>query len=85
LCDSHEGRAFYFPEFGDIDDDGDMDGDILVLRNTGSSTAPAFGAPATNPLGLSSLYRIPAPALGDLDLMVGEHDGYMEFFEDTAI
>jgi hypothetical protein len=89
--------TFYFPEFGDIDDDGDQDlvlgsedGNILVVRNSGSATAPTFGTPAVNPLGLTSLYRISAPALGDLDrdgdldLMVGEERGNLVYFENTG-
>ena len=89
--------TFHFPELGDIDDDGDLDlflgdrdGNILVLRNTGSSTAPAFGAPAVNPLGLTAVTYIAAPTLGDLDrdgdpdLFVGEEGGNFQYFRNTG-
>ncbi|MBW2262429.1 MAG: VCBS repeat-containing protein [Deltaproteobacteria bacterium] len=89
--------SFYFPELGDIDGDGDMDlflgerdGDVLLLRNTGTSSSPAFAAPVTNPLGITAVTQIAAPALGDLDrdgdldLIVGEEGGDLMYFQNTG-
>jgi len=86
-----------FPEFADIDDDGDLDlftgnvyGEIWFYRNTGTASSPAFAAPALNPFGLSSTYYLAAPALtdldrdGDMDMLVGEEGGDFQYFENTG-
>jgi hypothetical protein len=85
------------PGFTDIDGDGDLDalfggfdGDILFFRNTGSSTAPAFAAPETNPFGLADADFDSHPTFGDLDddgdtdLLVGNELGNTLFFRNTG-
>jgi hypothetical protein len=84
------------PDFADIDDDGDLDafvgeggGNTIFFANTGTASAPAFAAPATNPFGLADagLYSSPAFADldgdGDLDAFVGNGPG-TNFFENTG-
>jgi hypothetical protein len=81
----------------DIDGDGDLDifqgqyyGAIDYFENTGTSTAPAFGAPQTNPFGLVNTLSISIPTAadmdndGDIDLLVGEIYGSMTYFENTG-
>jgi hypothetical protein len=74
------------PSFGDFDSDGDLDGffghadgNFVLFENTGTTSAPAFAAPVTNP-GAPTLYDIgerTTPQLvdldgdGDLDLVAG--------------
>jgi hypothetical protein len=83
------------PEFADLDADGDLDlvmgrsdGNLLVFLNTGTTAAPAFAAPVTNPFGLVDVDAIePDPADldgdGDVDLLVGGVAGLV-FFENTG-
>ncbi len=86
-----------FPAFADLDGDGDMDllvgesdGSFEYFQNTGTPTKPHFAAPVKNPFGLHSIKGIAAPALvdldgdGDMDLLVGEYDGVMEYFQNTG-
>ncbi|WP_339883270.1 FG-GAP-like repeat-containing protein, partial [Polaribacter vadi] len=91
-----------YPTFGDIDNDGDLDllsgaarssaGNPIFyyFENTGSSTAPQFSAPISNPFGLtlSSPYiRIQLGDLdsdGDLDLMGGDQYGKFLYFENIG-
>ncbi len=74
--------------FEDIDGDGDFDllfggasGNLFLLQNTGTGTAPKFAAPVTNPLGLSNVGAYSRPAFadidgdGDKDLFVGNSAG----------
>jgi len=81
----------------DFDDDGDVDllvggyyGDFVYYENTGTSANPAFGAPTSNPFGLSSVYQyafITSTDLdndGDIDILVGEYYGNLVYFENTG-
>ena len=73
------------PIFVDIDNDGDQDafignlaGNILFSRNTGTVSAPAFAAAITNPFGLTNVGAQANPAFldsdgdGDLDLLLAD-------------
>ena len=84
------------PTFGDMDGDGDMDlivgtsnADILYYENTGTTTAPAFGASQSNPFGISASGYSASPALadmdndGDLDLFIGLSDE-MRYYTNTG-
>jgi hypothetical protein len=84
------------PSMVDLDQDGDLDlltgidnGDFSYYENTGTSTAPSFAAPVTNPFGLIAITPYVLPCFGDLDndgdydLMVGEQYGNMTYFENT--
>ena len=81
------------PTFVDIDGDGVLDalvgnkaGDILLFRNTGSTSSPAFASAETNPFGLSNEGGYATPTFvdidgdGDLDAFVGNIAGDTLFF-----
>jgi hypothetical protein len=81
---------------GDLDGDGDPDivageanGTFLYLANTGSAEAPAFAVTA-NPLAGQDVGAFSSPALGDLDgdgdldLVAGEQDGRLLYYENTG-
>jgi hypothetical protein len=85
------------PSFADVDGDGDLDGligeidgNVLFLRNTGSAQSPAFAAPVSNPFGLADIGAFSAPVFadldddGDLDALVGASDGHTLFFRNTG-
>ena len=85
------------PTFVDIDGDGDLDafignedGNTIFFRNTGSSSAPAFASPSTNPFGLADVGYTASPTFvdidgdGDLDAFIGEGDGKTIFFRNTG-
>lgn len=87
------------PTFVDIDNDGDMDlfygntdGNFYYLENTGTSIAPAFGVPQTNPFGLVhfAYANILTPTFadidndGDFDLLSGDNSGKFFYFENTG-
>lgn len=88
---------FSITSFVDLDDDGDMDlmvgeygGVMQYFKNNGTPTAPQFAAPQQNPFGLTSTVDLAAPTFadldvdGDLDMLVGEYYGNMQYFENTG-
>ncbi len=94
------------PELVDLDADGDFDllvgetfydevagmryGDFSFFENIGTTTAPSFATPITNPFGLEPADNINIPSVGDvdgdgdLDIMTGELDGNLAYFENTG-
>jgi hypothetical protein len=71
-------EAYLFPQFVDIDDDGDYDvftagyldyqgNKILFFENTGTPEAPNFAAPVENPFGIPALEETTLLSFGDLD------------------
>ena len=86
------------PTFGDFDGDGDFDalvgensGKTNYFENTGSAQKRAFAAPVTGgPFGLEDVGKRNAPVAadidgdGDIDVLVGEYDGNVNFFENVA-
>ena len=85
------------PALTDLDGDGDIDllvgeynGALKYFQNTGTSLNPQFAAPQVNPFGLVSTYNVSVPAFadldgdGDMDLLVGEYYGAMQYFQNTG-
>ena len=91
--------SFAAPALVDLDNDGDMDlvsgddsGTLLYFENTGASTTPNF-VPRTgtaNPFDGFDVGSDSAPVFGDLDadgdmdVVVGEKDGKLNYFENTG-
>ena len=87
------------PSFADLDGDGDLDavvgeayGSLNYFENTGTAIAPAFTARtgAANPFDGVDVGFFSAPSFadldgdGDLDAVVGEVDGTLNYFENTG-
>jgi hypothetical protein len=90
---------FSAPTLSDIDDDGDLDavvgeagGTLLYYENTGNSTTMAFVARtgSSNPFDAIDVGITSTPKLadvdgdGDLDAVVGEYAGILNYFRNTA-
>lgn len=86
-----------FPAFADFDEDGDQDllvgeyyGNFQYFENTGDVDNPEFAAAVENPFGLGQMIEIAVPAVadvdldGDLDLLVGEKNGFVRYFENEG-
>lgn len=87
------------PHLVDLDGDGDYDllfgeyyGDLKYHQNTGTATNPIFSSVAqTNPFGLQAGYYVAFIASGDLDndgdidLLIGEYYGNMNYYRNTTI
>ena len=80
-----------------MDADGDFDlmlgeygGNFVYFENSGSDTAAAFAPYALNPFGLDTVKQFACISFGDLDfdgdmdLMVGEYLGALQYFENVG-
>ena len=87
------------PAFADVDGDGDLDafvgaadGTLAYFVNTGTGTDPVFEVRtgAANPLAGVDVGSMATPVFadmdgdGDLDAIVGEADGLLNYFENTG-
>jgi len=92
-------QTYYFaaPTAADLDNDGDLDllvgeyyGNMMYFENTGTANAPAFAAGVSNPFGITQAYQFAFPEFvdldgdGDMDLLVGEYYGTLQFYENTG-
>ena len=87
------------PTFADVDGDGDLDlvvgenrGNLDFYENTGTASAPTYTVRTgtANPFNGIDAVRFSAPTFadidgdGDLDLVVGEQNGNLDFYENTG-
>ena len=86
------------PTFADLDNDGDLDlvvgehGYLNYYENTGSRSQPDFRerTDTANPLKNVQWYSHSVPSFadldndGDLDLVVGEYEGILHYYENTG-
>jgi Ca2+-binding RTX toxin-like protein len=90
---------FNAPTLADIDGDGDLDlvvgannGTVNYYKNTGSAIAPSYTEQidTNNPFNGIAIGSLSAPTLADidgdddLDLLVGESDGTLKYYENTG-
>jgi hypothetical protein len=93
------GHFYYmaFPAIADIDNDGDLDilfgeyyGNMSFSENTGDSENPEFAESVELPFGLVSTYEVAFPEFadmdndGDIDLLVAEYYGTLQYFENVS-
>ena len=87
------------PTFADLDGDGDLDaligeigGTLRYFRNTGTALAPVFTEQtgAANPFNGVDVGTFSSPTFadldgdGDLDALIGEEDGTLNFYRNTG-
>ena len=86
------------PAFVDIDGDGDFDivtaeftGDFYYYENTGTVSAPTFGAAQINPFSLTetpdfkpSSFFVDLDSDGDFDMLASDYYGDFYYYENTG-
>lgn len=89
--------GYVTPTLADLDSDGDLDlvvgnydGDTVYYENVGNAIVPSFAEPVINPFGLSNIGYGSNPSFadldgdGDLDVIVGNGDGNIYYFENIG-